>query len=540
MNYTSVTRMVLTPVIAGFLILSLLNVASIYRSYQLLTEVEQLEASLFTAEREVSETLSDFKTQVQEWTTVLIRGQDAQQREKYWQSFVSKEQEIQQRISAIQSLPRLSPVVLTELRNFTVAHERMGRDYRQGLQAFIAAGFDVKQGDAAVKGIDREPSERLGELSVAIANQAAGEFDQLRQEMTHTLMVVLTSSLLLSVGIIAYVVVRLRRLVIKPVKAIAKSISRLAVADYTYSLEYRSQHELGELADAARALQTKLMTSVERLHVADERVQQSTQGLNGISHALLEGANRQHRTSQDLDRSAEQLRDIVHKLVTITDELAQVTHRSQQKIGECFTTFEKANSGFKQLAESVSYSSEVVHALQHRSTNILKVVNVINEIADQTNLLALNAAIEAARAGEQGRGFAVVADEVRALAAKTQQSTREINSILSAFEQESRGAVSVMAEGKALSDKNADESSVALGLLSDVVSQMQHSTQVVTVINQAADQQKAVLREVDAIIRQVVASAAEFQSMAQRDDMAQAMSRIADNVKKVMLDLSPR
>jgi methyl-accepting chemotaxis protein len=335
-------------------------------------------------------------------------------------------------------------------------------------------------------------------------------------------------------------VYRLRRLVIRPVKAIAECISRLASSDYSYRLDYQSQHELGILAEAARALQSKLAASVDRLREADNRVQQSAQGLNSVSSALLDGANKQSKTSQDLDGSANKLREIVLRLVTITDQLAAVTDLSKRKIGECYSTFEAANSGFKQLAESVSYSSDVVNALQTRSTNILKVVNVINEIADQTNLLALNAAIEAARAGEQGRGFAVVADEVRALAAKTQQSTREINSILSAFEQEARGAVSVMHQGKSLSDKNADESSKALGLLTEVVSQMQQTTQVVDVINEAADEQNGVLKEVEVIIRQVVESSSHFQSMAQRDDISQAMARIADNVRKVMLDLAPR
>lgn len=540
MNYTSVTRMVLTPVIAGLIILVLLNIASIYRSYQLLAEIEELEVTLFKAERDVSEILSDFKTQVQEWKNVLIRGADDKQREKYWQRFAKTEDDIRQRVAVLQKNTRLLPTIRDELELFAQSHQTMGVKYRQGFDAFVDSGFDVKQGDLAVKGIDREPAERLSALSAAVAKQAADEFHTLRDGMTNTLVIVLVSSLLLSAAIIAYVVYRLRRLVIRPVKSIADCISRLATSDYSYRLDYRSQHELGTLADAARALQSKLAASVDRLREADDRVQHSAQGLSSVSSALLDGANRQHQTSQDLDGSANRLREIVLRLVTITDQLAEVTDRSKRKIGECYSTFEMANSGFKQLAESVSYSSDVVNALQTRSTNILNVVNVINEIADQTNLLALNAAIEAARAGEQGRGFAVVADEVRALAAKTQQSTREINAILSAFEQEARGAVSVMQQGKNLSDKNADESSKALGLLNEVVTQMQQTTQVVDVINQAADEQNDVLREVEGIIKQVVDSSSQFQSMAQRDDISQAMTRIADNVRKVMLDLATR
>ena len=165
-------------------------------------------------------------------------------------------------------------------------------------------------------------------------------------------------------------------------------------------------------------------------------------------------------------------------------------------------------------------------------------VNVINEIADQTNLLALNAAIEAARAGEHGRGFAVVADEVRALAAKTQQSTKEINDILSSFESEAKGAVSAMSTGKTLSDNNAAEAAIALDTLNEVVKDIQETASVVVALNEAADEQEAVLQQVESIINNVVTSSEKYHQLAQGDDISRSMKSMSFNVEKVVNSLT--
>lgn len=537
-NYSSISRLVMTPVMATVFVLVALNIASLYKSFSLLQHFDELEHTLIQSEREVTAILNTFKTQVQEWKNTLLRGHDKSNREKYWQRFQQREADVRLSFEKLLSNDSLNDQARGDIKRFLDAHRLMASKYREGYEAFVQSGYDPKVADAYVKGMDREPAVLLAQVAEEIARQSADAFAMLQSNTRRMLWSVLGTAVMLSFVSVYYLIYRLRKEVIHPIRHIANCISGLANSRYDYSLSYERRHELGVLADSARALQRKLKSSVALLSDAESRVVESVQRLQEVSHAILSGAQEQQNNSRLLDGSTDELRQIVQSLVTITDQVAVATNKSESNVEACFSTFTNANDGFKQLAETVNASSDIVSALQCRSANILKVVNVINEIADQTNLLALNAAIEAARAGEHGRGFAVVADEVRALAAKTQQSTREINEILSGFESEAKGAVIAMQSGKRLADDNAREAALALDTLNDVVCDIQETAGVVVELNRAADQQALVLKQVEDVTGASIKSSERYLALSQRQDISDTMKQMAANVRKVVASLT--
>lgn len=538
MRFTSISRLVMTPVLLALVILVALNAASIYKSFALLTNFDTLDRTLMQAERDANVALSTFKTQVQEWKNVLLRGSNTADREKYWARFQQREAEITSIMQQLQQNPHISGTASEHVQKFLAAHALMADKYRQGYDAFVASGFNAAAGDDFVRGIDRAPASLLSQIAGDIAGQSQLAFSDLRQGTAQTLWLILIAAVVLSVACTTGVIMILRREVITPVKHIARALTALAANRYDEPLTYHSQHELGTLAEAARSLQHKLQNTVAMLQGAEQQMNHAAGTMGEVSQAIQYGADEQSASSQSLSTSTTQLGDIVQNLVAITDQVAAATSTSQQHVATCYTTFETANKGFHELAATVSRSAETVNQLQARSANILRVVNVINEIADQTNLLALNAAIEAARAGEHGRGFAVVADEVRALAAKTQQSTQQINDILSSFEAESRQAVEVMEAGRSLADTNAQEASTALSLLNEVVDNIRDTASVVEALNAAADEQEAVLRDVEGVIARVVESSQRYHELSQRNDISAAMKNMSGDMEKLVVSLS--
>ncbi|WP_210642002.1 methyl-accepting chemotaxis protein [Pseudomonas sp. Tri1] len=294
-------------------------------------------------------------------------------------------------------------------------------------------------------------------------------------------------AMLLAVGAAMW----LLRSKLAPLGDLVRQAEALGAGDLSVRLNVSSHDEIGQLARAFNQMSQALSTMVEHIRKASQEVNSRAQALSGLSNGAYEGMEQQSGEITSMAGAVEEFSatslDIADNMGN-TQRLAQ-ENAQQTQIGR--TSMDEASSSLEQIASALNSTATVINTLGQRSQEIGGIVGVITSIAEQTNLLALNAAIEAARAGEQGRGFAVVADEVRSLASRTRQATDEISGMIHSIQQETGNAISTMEQGNLLMQEGLSRNANVASALARIDEQSRSAGQQFAAITTATQEQSS-------------------------------------------------
>ncbi len=278
----------------------------------------------------------------------------------------------------------------------------------------------------------------------------------------------------------------------------------IADGDLTYEdIKIRTNDEIEELSVSLNLMKQNLNEMISRVADAINQLASSAEALSASSEQIASGAQQQTFQTDQVATAMQEMTSTVVDVAKNSNEAAKSAKEAAELATDGGKVVEQTVEGMKRIARSVKQSAETIEALGRGSEQIGEIIKVINDIADQTNLLALNAAIEAARAGEQGRGFAVVADEVRRLAERTGTATKEIGDMINGIQKETKSAVESMQSGTKEVKSGVELADQAGESLRQIVGSVQNVMDMVQQIAIAAEQQSAAGEEIASNIESV-------------------------------------
>ncbi|OMH38254.1 methyl-accepting chemotaxis protein [Motiliproteus sp. MSK22-1] len=313
-------------------------------------------------------------------------------------------------------------------------------------------------------------------------------FSQIDNAFVEVLTVICVISLLMLLPVLV-----ISGRVAAPIRSLAKLLSDIGQGegDLRHRLEVRGTDEVGQLAVGFNTFVSKIQLSVSNVDKLSQEVGHILEGLRLSADSSHQDCNQQQQQLLVMSSAIEEMRATVQEIALSAREASSASAQVQQQAGEGITLIDKAGTQINCLSNDIEHAGTVVSELNSRVMDIGQLLAVIREVADQTNLLALNAAIEAARAGEQGRGFAVVADEVRTLALRSNELTDNIQQHVGTLRSGSESAMAAMKKARQGSDESVDitrEAGATFAAIGREISQLSdRNSQVAEALNQQSE-----------------------------------------------------
>jgi methyl-accepting chemotaxis protein len=340
----------------------------------------------------------------------------------------------------------------------------------------------------------RDAIDKLGELEDTEANAEGKSAIALGEERSWQQGSIIAFGLL----VCAVLVLGFPALVTRPLHNLLERIEQIAEGDgdLRVRLDVLSRDELGQLSDAFNRFLDKLQPLIREVGRVTGEVADSARSLAGMAAANDRLISSEHAAVDQVSTAATEMSAAVHEVARNAQNAADAARSAEVQSREGAEVVGATIHAIRQLAHEVESASDTIQTLEQETANIGAVLAVIKGIAEQTNLLALNAAIEAARAGEQGRGFAVVADEVRALAARTQDSTKDIQQMIERLQSGVQDAVKAMHAGSVKARDSVERAAGVDGALSATGDSVARINDMAAQIATACEEQSSVTEEI--------------------------------------------